>query len=169
MSGDGPVVLLDVDGVVNLGLFLSSAERGRLRWHDGWFIGRAGDRSDPYATRIVLNRKWGPAIRSLADTGAELAWATRWREAANMWIAPLLGLPRLPVVPVSGSAARLKAWDVIPWTQGRPWAWLDDEEDELAMASSLSSKRPHLAVLTDRKTGLADEHAEKVRAWLASL
>lgn len=169
MSGDRPVVLLDVDGVVNLGLFLSSAERGSLHGKDGWHSGRAGDRHDPYAARIVLNRRWGPAIRSLADAGAELAWATRWREAANVFIGPLLGLPPLPVVPVSGDPGRLKAWSVIPWTQGRPWAWLDDEEDELAMAVALSRSRPHLAVLTDRKTGMTGEHADEVRAWLAGL
>lgn len=169
MSGERPVVLLDVDGVLNLGLFLSSAERGRLHGQDGWYSGRAGDRSDPYATRIVLNRRWGPLVRSLAETGAELAWATRWQEAANVFIGPLLGLPVLPVVPVSADMGRLKAQSVIPWTQGRPWAWLDDEEDELAMAASLSRKRPHLAVLTDRKTGVTRENADEVRAWLASL
>lgn len=165
----GPLVLIDVDGVVNLGLFLSSAERGRLRGRDGWYSGRAGDPHDAYATRIVLNRAWGPMIRSIAEAGAQLAWATRWRDYANEFIGPLLRLPELPVVPVSSDPRQLKAWSVVPWTDGRPWAWLEDEESELAMASVLSRGRPCLPVLVDRKTGLTQEHADRVIAWLGTL
>ena len=42
-----PLVLLDVDGVLNLGLFMSSRQRGRLRGSEGWYSGRAGDTTTP--------------------------------------------------------------------------------------------------------------------------
>lgn len=168
MSGR-PWVLLDVDGVVNLGLFLSSAERGRLHGRDGWYSGRAGEPHDYWATRIVLNRAWGPMIREIAAAGAELAWATRWRDAANMWISPLLGLPELPVVPVSSDDRQLKAWAAVDFTQGRPWAWLEDQDEELAMASALCRGREFLPAQTGPKTGLTREHADKVIAWLGTL
>lgn len=160
---DRPLVLLDVDGVLNLGLFMSSKERGRLRGARGWYSGRAGDRHDPYASRIVLRRHWGPLLRSLQDAGAELAWATSWEGQANRYISPLLGLGQLPVAPASGGR---KAYTVVPWTEGRPWAWLEDTEDELTVASALSAHRPHLPVLVDRSTGLTEDHVQAVKDWL---
>jgi len=165
--GGRPLVLLDVDGVLNLGLFMSSRKRSRLRRSEGWYSGRAGDPHDQFASRIVLNRNWGPMLASLADLGAELAWATAWQEAANWHISPLLGLsPELRWAPAVHTR---KAYTVIPWTEGRPWAWLEDIEDELAVASALSGKRPHLPVLVDRATGLTQEHVGRVAEWLRSL
>jgi hypothetical protein len=161
-----PLLLIDVDGVVNLGQFMSSAQRKRLRRSEGWYSGRAGDPRDRYAERIVLNRRWGPMLRSLEDEGAELAWATAWNEAANWWISPLLRLGELPVaLAMDGS----KAETVVPWTRGRPWAWLEDREFELEDASALAGDVPHLPVLVDPQEGLGDEHVERVREWIVSL
>jgi hypothetical protein len=164
--GERPLVLLDADGVVNLGLFMSSRDRSRLRRADGWYSGRAGDRHDQMAHRIVLNRRWGPMLASLADAGAELAWASAWQSDANRFIGPLLGLPALRWAPAVHTR---KAYTVIPWTEGRPWAWLEDIEDELEAASALSHRRPHLPVLVDRATGLTQEHVDRVAEWLRSL
>jgi hypothetical protein len=161
-----PLVLLDVDGVVNLGLFMSSRRRSHLRRSDGWYSGRAGDRHDPWAERIVLNRRWGPMLRSLEAEDAELAWATAWNEAANWHISPLLGLGRLAWAP---AVHRRKAYTVVPWTEGRPWAWLEDRGDELTVASAMSIRRPHLPVLVDPSAGLTGDHVERVRKWLVSL
>lgn len=161
-----PLVLLDVDGVVNLGQFMSSARRSRLHRSEGWYSGRAADWDDPYAERIVLNRRWGPMLRSLEDDGAELAWATAWNEAANWHISPLLGLGELPVAPAMDGR---KAETVVPWTQGRPWAWLEDREFELEDASALTGGTPHLPVLVDPQEGLGGGHVELVRKWIVSL
>lgn len=166
MSDGRPLVLLDVDGVLNLAQFLSSRQRARLNGRDGWHNCRAGDRHDPYASRIVLNRAWGPMLRSLADEGAELAWATGWQEEANLFIGPLLGLPELRWAPALHG---YKAHSVIPWTEGRPWAWFEDIGHELETASALSQDRPHCPVLVDRATGLTQENAETVRKWLRAL
>jgi hypothetical protein len=164
MGDTRPLVLLDVDGVLNLGLFASSKKRSSLQYHHGWYSGRAG--GDPYGERIFLNRAWGPMLRSLAEEGAELAWASAWMQAANWYIGPLLGLPELRWAP---AVHRRKAYSVVPWTEGRPWAWLEDYEDELTVASGLSAGRPHCPVLVDRATGLTGDHVETVRQWLKSL
>jgi hypothetical protein len=161
-----PLVLLDVDGVLNLGQFMSSARRSRLHRSEGWYSGRAGDRNDPWAERIVLNRRWGPVLRQLEERGAELAWATAWNESANWFISPLLHLGELPVAPARDGG---KACTVVPWTQGRPWAWLEDREYELEDASALAGSTPHLPVLVDPENGLGWDHVERVRKWLGSL
>jgi hypothetical protein len=167
MTDARPLVLLDVDGVLNLGLFMSSRRRSRLKRSEGWYSNRVGgDPHDLYAHRIVLNRRWGPMLRSLEAEGAELAWATAWQEGANRHISPLLRLGELPVAP---ARHKRKAYTVVPWTQGRPWAWLEDIGDELETASALSRRRPHLPVLVDPEEGLTGEHVERVREWLVSL
>jgi hypothetical protein len=167
VADDRPLVLLDVDGVLNLGMFATSKQRGRLVRRHGWYSSRAGgDPHNPSASRVLLNPAWRPMLRSLAETGAELAWASGWMQEANWYIGPLLGLPELRWAP---AVHRRKAYTVVPWTEGRPWAWLEDYEDELQVASALSRKRPHLPVLVDRETGLTQEHVDRVAAWLERL
>jgi hypothetical protein len=154
-----------VDGVINLGLFASSRERGHRRRRDGWVSywlhGQAG------GTRIHLNRNLGPMLLSLAAQGAELAWATTWEDEANEAIGPLLGLPPLPAVPAQYLN---KAATAIPWTAGRPWAWLDDSDYELKSAVRRTRAGvPCLPVLVDPQTGLTGEHVQAVSEWLRAL
>lgn len=163
MAAVRPLALLDVDGVLNLAQFATSKQQGRLRYRHGWYSGRAGG----CGSRILLNRAWGPMLLSLADAGAELAWASAWQEEANWYIGPLLGLPELRVAP---AVHRDKAVTVIPWTQGRPWAWLEDYEDELETAQALTDPGVSCCpVLVDRATGLTEENVSQVRDWLKSL
>lgn len=122
MSSD-PAVLLDVDGVFNLARFRSSRNRDRLI-REGWFHRRP---SDPFAgDRLLMNLpRARAAARALVETGAELIWGTTWGAAANDYFVPLLGLPKvLRVAPVNFELSR-KAYTVIPWLEGRPWAWLE--------------------------------------------
>ena len=50
--------------------------------------------SDPLLVRV------DPALGSrLLALGCHLIWATTWMEEANECIAPLLGLPALPLLP----------------------------------------------------------------------
>ena len=159
-----PLILLDVDGVVNLAQFASSRQRNRLIRNEGWTQHWTGE--PRYSTRIVFNPRWRQLVKLLAETGAELAWASGWQDHANWHIAPLLGLPDLRWAPaVHGD----KAATVVPWTEGRPWAWLEDYEAELETASALSQDRPHLPVLVDRSRGLALDHVAAVKSWLDSL
>ena len=95
----GPVVLLDVDGVINLARFRSSKERSRLLREGGWFHRRP---RDPFSDdRLLVNlRQVRPLVQGLA-AAAELAWATTWGPEANDVFSPLLGLPELPVASVN--------------------------------------------------------------------
>lgn len=177
-----PLVLLDVDGVLSLGLTATSKFRARMMFHEGrhWHSGWAGD--DRYSgTRIFLDRRWGPMVRSIAEAGAELAWGSRWEGAANDCIGPLLGLPELPWAPANtwdpreydegGSPVMFrKAVSVVPWTAGRPWAWLEDDQEELALASALADPGvPFLPVAVNPRQGLHEEDVKEVIAWLGRL
>lgn len=81
-----PLVLLDVDGVVN--------DLGHLDGHDR-----------PWEVRLIQASGFTvhiPAympnlIQGLAAV-AEIHWCTTWRESANTEIAPLLGVGPFPVV-----------------------------------------------------------------------
>jgi hypothetical protein len=166
---DGPVVLLDVDGVLNLGLFDSSRQRSRRQYRDGWVNVRLHGQS--HEPRIVLNPAWGPMLRSLVKDGAELAWATAgWCYGpydANYSIGRMLGLPVLPVIPCEYLH---KAATVIPWTGGRPWAWFEDGDYELeAAVRRTHAGVPCLPVLVDPQTGLTGGHVEAVSEWLRAL
>ena len=168
MTGTGPLLYLDVDGVVNLGWFTSPERFEELR-AAGWHAGRVtGDPAGLHENfRVVLDPRWGPALRGLGDLGADLVWATGWNDAANLHVGPLLGLPRLPVATAAHGA---KASTVIPWGGLRPWAWLEDSEAELEAAVALTPPGvPCLPVLVDRATGLTAEHVDRVALWLRSL
>lgn len=136
MTGTGPLICLDVDGVVNLGWF-TSPERFAGLQAAGWHADRVtGDPTGLHeGFRVVLNPGWGLAPRGLEDLGAELVWATGWNEGANLHVGPLLGLPELPVAPAVHGA---KASTVIPWGGLRPWAWLEDDPEELEAAVALT-------------------------------
>ncbi|MBO0805007.1 MAG: hypothetical protein J2P25_18275 [Nocardiopsaceae bacterium] len=160
-----PLILVDVDEVLNL-IGFSSASRRHLAHHHGWRRGKAWSEGREY--QLFVNPAHGRLLRDLArSTGAELAWATTLEDAANSYVAPLIGLPRLPAVipaPVGEKAAH-----AVPWTAGRRWVWLDNDEDELATASRLARQagQPHLCVPVNPATGLTARDAELARTWLA--
>lgn len=169
LKGGGPVVLLDVDGVLNLARFRSSRQRDRMI-RDGYFHRRP---TDPFSgDRLLVNLpRVKAAVRGLLETGAQVAWATTWGPSANDCFVPLLGLREvLPVAPVNFSAST-KAATVIPWTEGRPWAWLEDQQRELDMACALTWRGvPCCPVLVDpAEDGLGSGHVNVVTAWLEGL
>ena len=160
-----PLILVDVDDTLNL-IGFSSAARRHLAFHHGWRRGKAWSGGREY--QLLVNPAHGRLLRELAAvTGAQLAWATTLEEAANRYVAPLLGLPALPVV--TPAPAGEKAPHVVPWTDGRPWVWLDNDKEELATASRLAraAGQPHLCVAVNPATGLTARRAELPRAWLA--
>jgi hypothetical protein len=73
----------------------------------------------------------GPKLLALP---CDLVWATTWESEANECLAPLLGLPQLPVVTwlepsdePEPAALHWKTRMLVEWAAGRPFAWLDDE------------------------------------------
>lgn len=133
-----PLLYLDVDGPLN-----PYAAKPHRR-PDGYTTHRmkpeswvARHRYTP-AHRVKPLRVWlhpghGPRLRELAER-YELVWATTWGAEANTFIAPVLGLPDLPVVEwLSGTSRERtdgpfwKTGPLVEHARGRPFAWVDDE------------------------------------------
>ena len=159
-------MLVDVDGVLNPAR--SHAPGYRASWV--FPIG--------LAHRLLLNPSHGPMLTELAEvTGAELVWATYWRNRANTWVAPRVGLPSLRFVPIPShwrahtrsSLGSWKAYHVAAWVGQRPFVWFEDDADAVACLAGQPGLGRHLAVKVDPVIGLTSSHVEQARAWLDDL
>ena len=182
---DKPVILVDVDGVLNPEF--TSRKRSRAVYAAdcglpdcidcGWVQRRVwviGNR-----VRIVIQPRHGGLLNKLAkDTGAELAWGTSWNEGANAHIAPLIRLPDLPVSPCPWSDP-VPGYDypgkdrrpAVEWTQGRPFVWLDDApdtEEQVAKITAGTGQKWHV-VQVNARAGLRANDIEEAKRWLLSL
>jgi HAD domain in Swiss Army Knife RNA repair proteins len=162
------IIAIDVDGVLNPDV--NSRQRSRLWYHHGWRrkalrIGAGGG-----PVQLIVNPEAGIWLQKLArDTGAELVWATRWNDLANEHVAPLIGLPKLPVI-VTPPYPRPKAVAVTDYAAGRDLVWFDDEPREIEIAQRLREHNQLFhGILTDPKVGLTIEHIDEAREWLAGL
>jgi hypothetical protein len=159
---DTPLVLLDVDGVLN-----------PLQRSPGYQRYRATPNGITY--RLLLNPRHGPLLTGLAEaTGAELVWATYWVDSANDWIGPRVGLPYLRSIPIPPRDPRFsyggwKARHVAEWIGERPFVWLEDELDVPDALASGPQLGPHLIVPVDPQEGLTDHHVEQAHGWLEQL
>jgi HAD domain in Swiss Army Knife RNA repair proteins len=162
---EGPLVLLDVDGVLNP----VRRSSPRFRRHDVVVDGL------PYT--VLLNPGHGPRLLALSqETGAELAWATTWEDHANEEIAPRIGLPLLPVVPLNLGTARpegvhFKTVHVAEYVRGRPFVWFDDGhlDADREYLHGHPGVGEFLLVDVDPGDGLADQHLDVARKWLAAV
>ena len=171
MTAPRPVLLLDVDGVLN-------AVRRDLPegWRRGTFAG------------YVLS--WDPTVverlRTLHETGrVELQWLTTWAEMADRLLAEPLGLPRglrthaRPEVAPTGFGGRLGA--VAGWWKlaaaravaaaepGRRIVWIDDDLADQAADTRewLVANGQVLVVAPAVATGLTHAELDRVESWLA--
>ena len=104
MQPPRPLVLVDVDGVLNPARSHAPGYRGRWVFPCG------------VAHRLLLNPAHGPLLTELARVaGAELVWASYWRNRANTWVAPWVGLPPLRFVPIPRRRR--------PHTRSSPGTW----------------------------------------------
>ncbi|MDP9849208.1 HAD domain-containing protein [Streptosporangium lutulentum] len=157
-----PLVLLDVDGVLN------PQRRSFLRFRRYEVV------IDGEAHGILLDPRHGAKLVALArDTGAELAWATSWEQHANTEISPRIGLPHLPVITVAGdltswTGEHFKTRPVADYVRHRPFVWFDDD----LTPADQNYLRAHpgvgafLLIDVDPRTGLADHHLDQARDWL---
>ena len=159
-----PILAVDVDGVLN------SLSLTRLP-PSGWRDAKATD-SLGVEYPIRYNPAHGPALLAVAEqAGAELVWLTTWQERANEAIAPLVGLPALPVIPLPRewrgsprSVGVIKAAALIRYAGNRPAVWLEDETDAPEALSSWQT--PHLVVPVNWRTGLQCRDLAQARTWL---
>ncbi len=185
-----PLVLLDVDGVLNA---LGPADASWPDWQRG--TARAGGRAWPV--------RWSPSVvRAVLDWRdvADVQWLTTWGHDANAGLHTLLGLPELPVAGTHDEPGRDPQAQGSPDTDepalaavtpaapdeltGRWWkfdvvrrvvaaaperrvVWLDD--DLSAVAEVRAWTRAHvdcLLVAPDPRTGLVEPQLRSVERFL---
>jgi hypothetical protein len=169
-TGDVPILLLDVDGVLN-------APRVDLPggWRRGTFNG------------FLLS--WDPTLtarlRELHESGrVEIQWLTTWTMNADRLLAEPMGLPRglktharadaAPtgfLGPLGGAAGWWKldvARHVAEAEQARRIVWIDDDlAEQAAETGEWLATNPHvLVVAPDLFVGLTHEQLDEVEVWL---
>ena len=161
-----PLVLVDVDGVLN-------PARSHAPGYQGHWVFPGG-----LAHRLLLNPSHGQMLTELAEVaGAELVWASYWRNRANTWVAPRVGLAPLRFVPIPRrwrprtrpSPGSWKACHVAVWIGQRPFVWFEDDADAVRRLARQPGLGRHLMVKVDPVTGLTDSHVEQARTWLGDL
>ncbi|MFI9024730.1 hypothetical protein [Streptomyces sp. NPDC053560] len=168
MTDSRPLLLLDVDGPLNPWLAPETRRATGYATHrmrpPGWEPPR-----DPLLVR--LNPTHGPALLAL---GCELVWATTWKDAANTWIGPVLGLPPLPYLDwpdghhADSSGVHWKTRHLVRSVAGRPFIWVDDEigrPDRRWVAHHHTG--PALLYRVDAAVGLLPEDFDALAAWAA--
>ena len=166
MEQPRPLILVDVDGVLN-------PARSHALGYRGHWVFPGG-----LAHRLLLNPSHGPMLTELAGVaGAELVWASYWRNRANTWVAPRVGLPSLRFVPIPprwrpptrSTPGSWKARHVALWVGQTPFVWFEDDADAVSRLAGQPGLGRHLMVKVDPVTGLTSSHVEHARAWLDDL
>ncbi|WP_035803360.1 HAD domain-containing protein [Kitasatospora mediocidica] len=154
-----PLLYLDVDGVLN------PVEPHPVTDFDAHSV---------LDFRVLLSPRHGDWLRELEQV-YELCWATTWEEDANTHLAPLLGLPPLPVVRFAGyrpqaGDPRVRLMELLSgakWApllrhaNGRPFAWLDDVMPFRLVRNSLL-RRDRLLLPVNPYQGLERQHVDRL-------
>lgn len=169
-----PVWLLDIDGVVN------ALARGPVQhsWPASDWVQHVVRATIPGSGRMVLPifaaRPVLDFVTRVQTSGAaEVVWHSTWREAAVTDLAPVLGLPSIPVSDAPEWTARPgELWWKLPAAQrvvesGRRLVWTDDDipvvPDQVA---DLVAHDDTLLIGPDPKTGLTPDHLAAIADFL---
>lgn len=166
-TGRRPLLFLDVDGP------LIPFGRTRRAYPTYDMTGLPPDVADhPFLPR--LDPAHGGRLSALA---CDLVWATAWQDEANVYLAPRLGLPQLPVVEWPGVSdfddhdmrvgLHWKTRTLVAYAAGRPFVWVDDEITGTD-ASWVAAHHGTHALLhrVDPGEGLSPGDYAELAAWL---
>lgn len=173
-NSSGPVVALDLDGVLNrLGGREELPATARLVevclpvWgaaRAAWLVGHGRQN---LAAQVVADSQHGEWVSSLLRRGVEVVWCTSWETLAPLVYGPLLDVPPLPVVVLPDgfrSGPEAKGAQLTALFPQRSLVWLDDEASHrhLRRHPAWPTLVPHFAGYE----GLTQDVMKKVDAWL---
>ncbi len=160
---DRPLLLVDVDGVLNV--CNKSADT------------TVYDIFDAMGYKIRF-RKELPEWMAELESHFTLVWCTTWDYTANECFSEHLGLPYLPVIPTREAAGHPHAplhWKtpaVEAYVGDRPYAWIDDDfgrYDDIAAANRTDAGIPTRVVTTRIMQGIRRHHVDVLLKWSQSL
>ncbi|MGW5245689.1 hypothetical protein ACWEQN_17865 [Streptomyces sp. NPDC004129] len=174
-----PLLFLDIDGPLNpyatpSGMCPEDYVTAHLTAEAGRSSAVGGPTSSMRPEAVWLNPAHGQALLAL---GFELCWASAWMSDANRWIGPVLGLPPLPFVDFGDALMRerpdgvhWKSAPLVAYADGRPFAWVDDEQTDADHAHITATHRAQ-AVLhhVNPRTGLRPEDFTALAGIAAAL
>ncbi|MEO7908279.1 MAG: HAD domain-containing protein [Roseiflexaceae bacterium] len=152
MDESKPLLLLDVDGVL---IPYAAAERP------------AGfEQHDLLSEQVWLAPHHGEWLRPLCGQ-FQLVWATGWEHDANRLIAPILGLPTLPVIefPRDADGRFTKLLTITGFAPGRRLVWIDDELTHAAHAWAAGRTPSARLIDVDPAIGLTEEIVAMIAAF----
>lgn len=154
-----PVLLIDIDGVLNV--------YGVEDCPEGYAEFELFPDDDEPARLCPTHGEW---LRELGEQ-FDLAWASAWGCDAHRVIGPILGLNDFPFVPMPDSpfppADKVPA--IATFVGERPAAWLDDIMTPEAQAWARDRQASTILVEVDHRTGLERRHVNDLLAWRARL
>lgn len=163
-----PLLLLDVDGVL---CPFGQGMPGSTQYPGFEFSTEA----------MVYASSTNSARLKRLQKSFDIHWCTGWSDEANRLIAPLHGLPELPVVPlrISGSVL-LQEHPSIHWkfeaieryVKDQPYAFVDDEITPLGEAYARERTAqgiPTLWIPTQCSEGLTDEIVDTLEEFARNL
>ena len=156
-DGEGPILAVDVDGVISLFGFEEATENPRCDFHliDGMLH--------------CISSSAGGHLKLLAKF-YELVWASGWEDRANDHLPGLLGIPELPYLSFDGRArfgsAHWKLDAIDDYAGDRPLAWIDDSLDHSCFKWAEERGAPTLLVSSDPAIGIEQRHVERLVSWV---
>jgi hypothetical protein len=161
VTGEKPLLLVDVDGVISLfGFDPARPPVGQFQLVDG--------------IAHFLSATAGEHLRALVDD-FDLVWCTGWEEKANDYLPMTLGLPGpLPFLSFDRAVGRSNAhWKLAAIDDyagpTRPLAWIDDAHDANCTTWRDARPGPTLLVATTPAVGITAAEADQLRVWAAGL